>query len=379
MIINYFDKFNIDTNDINEKLNIISKSDTENAKYMSYILNNALEYLFETEELSIDKLKKDYLKENDDVVIFFDTISNDVSTEVMEISQKTNLIIVGKHENRKINDKIECVKIEDFRAIKKLIKNFKNISIGINIDKIDYSRYYYNRMRSYFLHIVNSLINTPIEELKENAENVCTKIMLDNNNFKSEYEQITENIKFKKIIDIYLKILKLKYRVENIFYIAKKELNEQEKIMLSEFNSLIKLFNIRNDEEKISYMYDSVCEKMMKEIRKLNYCNFENNNCVTMRYTDGFPNSKENGCCSNTYMDKGKNCRYLNEDYSCKICSISCRVFTCKYLQDRGIDHSLWQYPIIDCSMSKFTRAKLIHNFFIPKEIILKKLRNKLK
>ena len=149
--------------------------------------------------------------------------------------------------------------------------------------------------------------------------------------------------------------------------------------MLNELNSLIKLFNIKNSEEKTSFMYDNICEKMMNEIKKLNYCDFENNKCVTMRYKDGFPNSKENGCCSNTYMDKGKDCRYLNKDHSCKICSISCRVFTCAYLQKRGIDHALWQYPIIDCSIGKLSRPKLIHNFFIPKEIMIKKLRNSIK
>ena len=69
----------------------------------------------------------------------------------------------------------------------------------------------------------------------------------------------------------------------------------------------------------------------------------------------------------------------LIADSVCAICSISCRVFTCLYLQERGIDHSLWQYPIIDCTLNKLSRAKIIHNFFTPKEKIMQKLHYKLK
>ena len=46
MIINYFDKYDIDTNNVGEKLNIIAKSKTENASYMSNMLIKTLEYLF---------------------------------------------------------------------------------------------------------------------------------------------------------------------------------------------------------------------------------------------------------------------------------------------------------------------------------------------
>lgn len=381
MVINYFDKFDIDTFELKEKLNLISSSNTENAKYLTYILNNALEYLFENVELNLTMVAN-CLKEEADAVVFFDTIlNNNISNKLLEIAAKTNVIIVGKHLNKKINDKIECVDIKDFTKLKNMIKKFSKISIGINVKTVDYSKYYYGRMRSYFLHVVNSLNKISIEELKEDIEGKCTEIMLNDNNFKSEYEKYDELIEFKEIILTYIKILKIKsiFINEKVFFISEVELNNEDKMVLNELDSLIKLFSIKNDDEKISFVYDNICEKMMKEIKKLNYCNFENNKCVTMRYTRGFPNSKENGCCSNTYMDKGKDCRYLNQDHSCKICSISCRVFTCQYLQDRGIDHSLWQYPIIDCSMGKLTRAKLIHNFFIPKEIMMKKLRNKLR
>ena len=148
-----------------------------------------------------------------------------------------------------------------------------------------------------------------------------------------------------------------------------------QKNMLNELKSLIEILKPKDKKEIVSNVYDIICERMLKEAHELNYCNFVDNKCITMRYTDGFPNSKENGCCANTYKDKRKNCRYLKKDYSCSICSISCRVFTCKYLQDRGIDHSLWQYSLIDCIFGKFKKQKIVFSFFTPKEEMMKKLK----
>jgi hypothetical protein len=94
--------------------------------------------------------------------------------------------------------------------------------------------------------------------------------------------------------------------------------------------------------------------------------------CVTQI---GFPDSEKNGCCNNTYLSRGKDCKYLNEDHSCGICSISCRMFTCKYLQDRGVYHALWQYPLVDCIFGVVAKSEIVYNFFIPKEEMMKKLR----
>ena len=46
MIINYFEEYDIDTSDIDNKLEIINTCDAENAGYFSHVFNNAIEYLF---------------------------------------------------------------------------------------------------------------------------------------------------------------------------------------------------------------------------------------------------------------------------------------------------------------------------------------------
>ena len=374
MLINYFDKYEIDTDSLKEKLDVIKNSNTENAIYLAYIFENAINYLYE--DISVRFKKISNLPSTDsELVIYIDTIK-DEDISFFEKNNYERILILGNHSNKNINEKIKLVNLKDYKKLKKYIKQFKNISFAINIDKINIEKYFYGRMHSYFLHIANSLNEITIDKLKGNVEKVITNIMLNDLNFKNEYKYLDDKIELKLVMKIYSEILvESNYNINKVFYYpSKDEYNLKEKMLLNEIENLIKMFNIRDEKERSSYIYDYMCERMMKEIKALNYCKFENNKCVTSRYTKGFPKSKENGCCANTYLDKRKNCRYLNKDYSCKICSISCRVFTCKYLQDRGIDHSLWQYPIIDCSMGKITRSKIIHGFFTPKDVIIKRI-----
>lgn len=379
MLINYFDKFRIDTSEIEEKLNIISFSNAENASYISNMLMKVLKYLFTPIKLDTSNLQSEIPQDlnNIDAIIYFDTILEDKLPEQMA-KTKVKTLIIGNHKSHKINDNIECVNIKSFMNLKRKIKKFKNIYIGFNASNIDFSKYYYNRMRSYFLNVLNSINEISIEDFKNDTEKVCTSIILKSDNFNSRYIIDKDKIKFKQMIKFYSKIVELienhKINEKYLFYTSEDELDETEKSMLNELSTLVQIINIKDKKEKVSKIYDIICDRMHKEAVMLNYCNFIDNKCATMRYTDGFPNSKENGCCSNTYMDKGKNCRYLKEDHSCSICSISCRVFTCKYLQDRGIDHALWQYPLIDCTMGKIKKQRIVFSFFTPKEEMMKKL-----
>ena len=56
MIINYFEEYDIDTSDIDNKLEIINTCDAENAGYFSHVFNNAIEYLFGYKEFNEEGL-----------------------------------------------------------------------------------------------------------------------------------------------------------------------------------------------------------------------------------------------------------------------------------------------------------------------------------
>lgn len=385
MKLNYFDKYSLDTDEIKEKLEIISKCNEENASYITYMLNNALEYLYSKVQLNVENMTAgitDDLQEVNTIIIFDMIEENEIPSWIVKSYQKANLIIIGNYVTKCINDKVTFINVEELAKIRRVLEGEQNILIGFNVSKIDFTKYYYSRMRSYFLNVVDALDKVSMNELKEDTELVCKNILINDDNFESKKNVPIEKIEFKAMMNMYKEIVKLKSEniINKAFYVHDDEvLQEDEKMALNQISLLIKVFNIEDEKEKLSFVYDTFCENMMEEISRLNYCYFINNKCIKMRYTSGFPNSKENGCCSNTYMDKRKDCRYLKADHSCAICSISCRVFTCLYLQERGIDHSLWQYPIIDCTLNKLSRAKIIHNFFTPKEKIMQKLHYKLK
>ncbi len=385
MKLNYFDKYSIDTDEIKEKLEIISKCNEENALYVTYMLNNALEYLYSKVQLNVENMTDGITADLQEVntIIIFDVIEEkEIPSWIIESYQMARLIIIGNYVTKRINDKVTFVNVEELAKIRRELKDDKNILIGFNVSKIDFTKYYYSRMRSYFLNVVDALDKVSMDELKKKTELICKNILINEDNYTSKKSVPIEKIEFKAMMNMYKEIVELKNKnIDNkVFFVHDDEvLQDDEKMALNQISLLIKIFKINDEKERLSFVYDTFCENMMKEISKLNYCYFIDNKCIKMRYTSGFPNSKENGCCSNTYMDKGKDCRYLKDDYSCAICSISCRAFTCLYLQERGIDHSLWQYPIIDCTLNKFSRAKLIHHFFTPKEKMMRKLHNRLK
>ena len=382
MLINFFDKYEINTENIEEKLNIISRYDTENASFINHSFKKTLKYLFDEEKLNNDNLICGIPKTIDKniIIIFFDNCEKGiVNPEIVELSKIVNLIIIiGNHKNNEINDKIKLLNIKHVSKIRKIIRNNK-IQIGFNANNIDNDIYYYGRMRNYYLNLLDKIDKTSEDDLRRDVEGTCTKLLLDEENFKSHHPKKENLIKMRNIIKTYDKVVNYytnkKMINDKVFYINSK-FNKQNICLLNSISELFWLYYSKDEKERFSYVYDVICERMLKEVKLLNYCNFKDNICITARYTDNsFPNSKENGCCNNTYKDKKKNCRYLKDDHSCSICSISCRVFTCEYLQKRGIDHSLWQYSLIDCVFSKLSRPNIIFGFFTPKEKMMKKIK----
>ncbi len=386
MIINYFNKYELDTEKLEGKLKIIKESKTENALYITNVLPKAIRYIFKEKVYNGDELwkmnfEKTYMV---DTLICFDSHEDDVALKnfYSKLTEKYTCIIVGNYETHNINKNLRYVNIKEIRKNNNELSNIKNACIVFNLESIDFSKYYYNKMRNYFFNIIDKLLSVNEIELEKDTERVCKEILLDENNFISKCEIPEEKLELKNVIAVYAILIKQgivnKISEENYaFYLGDETVNyDLKNMMLIELSKLVCVCNIKNLDDKFSFIYDDMCSKMLEEALNLNYCDFIDDRCVTMRYTKGFPHSKVNGCCANTYKDKNKNCRYLNDDHSCSICSIACRAFTCEYLQKRGIDHALWQYPIMDCTVKKLYRGRIVYGFFIPKEKMLKKFKN---
>ena len=386
MIINYFNKYELDTEKLEGKLKIIKESKTENALYITNVLPKAIRYIFKEKVYNGDELlkmnfEKTYMV---DTLICFDSHEDDVALKnfYSKLTEKYTCIIVGNYETHNINKNLRYVNIKEIRKNNNELSNIKNACIVFNLESIDFSKYYYNKMRNYFFNIIDKLLSVNEIELEKDTERVCKEILLDENNFISKCEIPEEKLELKNVIAVYAILIKQgivnKISEKNYaFYLGDETVNyDLKNMMLIELSKLVCVCNIKNLDDKFSFIYDDMCSKMLEEALNLNYCDFIDDRCVTMRYTKGFPHSKVNGCCANTYKDKNKNCRYLNDDHSCSICSIACRAFTCEYLQKRGIDHALWQYPIMDCTVKKLYRGRIVYGFFIHKEKMLKKFKN---
>ena len=98
---------------------------------------------------------------------------------------------------------------------------------------------------------------------------------------------------------------------------------------------IIHALNIKDLEKRYSYIYDVVCDYLDQEFQFKDICNFKNNKCISVRNNGHCPNSK-NGCCYGTNRGLCKNF----QNGKCSIQSISCKMFTCRYLKKNGIKYS---------------------------------------
>ena len=146
MKLNYFDKYSIDTDEIKEKLEIISKCNEENALYVTYMLNNALEYLYSKVQLNVENMTDGITADLQEVntIIIFDVIEEkEIPSWIIESYQMARLIIIGNYVTKRINDKVTFVNVEELAKIRRELKDDKNILIGFNVSKIDFTKYYY--------------------------------------------------------------------------------------------------------------------------------------------------------------------------------------------------------------------------------------------
>ena len=383
MIIDYFGKYTIDTNDFAEKMNYVKQIDTEHSRYLTKIFPKVMDYFFTPEQLHAEHLYEgipDSLEKNDMVIL----VSNGhlASGMINNISSKCHVMIIGKIKEERIEDHVEYLSMKHISKLLKRVHEFQNVYMGFCIEDINYLRYYYTRLKTFFLNMSDTMIKTSLEDFKQKTQETCDNVVTRKENFKFPLKEDKTQITVKQLIQLYRMLLKTKKLrlIENryAFYLGNcdSQMHIQE---LNELSVVFDTYSLLDEKEVMSRIYDIVCKRMLDEAMKIGYCDFIDNKCASMRngfkYGITYPNTMENGCCGNTYLDKEANCRYLKEDHSCSICCISCRLFTCGYLQLKGIDHSLKNYPIIDIGFNKFKKIDIVHDFFTPKEKILEKLR----
>lgn len=128
--------------------------------------------------------------------------------------------------------------------------------------------------------------------------------------------------------------------------------------------------------ERYDYIYDTVCDYLDNYFYGKNLCDFKNNKCGEKRNT-----SSNVGCCHHFKtkalgpLSKLVLCEYLNkETYTCDAKCISCKLFTCDYLEKKGIKFKIKDILLLDVFFNPLQKYFIKYMVFTPKDKILKRL-----
>lgn len=220
--------------------------------------------------------------------------------------------------------------------------------------------------------IYNDFLNCKNLSLKNIKKNKLFAIKID---LKEIQEKEMKNL-IRKILKLRKKVVKNK-KIENdkngiIFNVFNfDENNEKHKSFINALNAIL-----RDDKRKMyEYIYDSVCDYLDNCFYGKNLCDFKDNKCGEKRNT-----SSEVGCCryyKNRILGpfKVKNelvqCKYL-KDYKCSAKCLSCKLFTCDYLQKKGIKFRIKDIFLLDTFFNIVQKFILKVMVYTPKEKIIK-------
>lgn len=241
----------------------------------------------------------------------------------IELNNNYNIQIINS--NKEKTDK-EAVDIQNLN-LSKVIRN-KKLMLNIDFKKISKKQYKRVLKKLLFIKNITSKINIEIGKIENNKKVVAYLINFDNTNQdQNDFIQA----------------------INAIFYNTKYE--------------------------RYNYIYDTVCNYLDNYFYGKNLCDFKNNKCGEKINT-----SSTTGCChhfKNKWigpLSKLVLCEYLKEDYTCGAKCISCKLFTCDYLEKKGIKFRIKDILLLDVFFNPIQKYFIKYMVFTPKEKIIKRL-----
>ena len=236
---------------------------------------------------------------------------------------------------------------------------------------------------NYYIKVVNKTNEIPykaisIENLKliklVKEKKIFFQIDFDKFSTK-EYKKILKKLLFFKNIAMKMKKkigIDEKERRIVVYIINFNEKSEFQKEFISGINAVF--YNTKY--ERYNYIYDTVCDYLDGYFYGKNLCDFQNNKCGEKRNT-----SSTTGCCHHFKhktlgpFSKLVLCEYLNkENYTCDAKCLSCKLFTCDYLEKKGIKFKIKDLLLLDAFFNPLQKYFIKYMVFTPKEKILKRL-----
>jgi len=215
-----------------------------------------------------------------------------------------------------------------------------------------------------------------VEELDMYLDNYEENIsFFEKNYFNKNYSKLKDKILlsvYRKIINIYKYSKRYNIKIKDI-YLINYDKNIDNNYMINELDHLISIY-LLDEEKRINYIYDYMCDYLDQEFVRFNLCDFKDNKCVSRRDLEcnGCKNLVTYGCC----YTKGRVCPNLI-NYRCTIKNLPCKFFTCRYLEKRGIKYRPWDYLMIRLFLSYRQMIILDQSLYTPKDVIMDKLLKK--
>ncbi len=189
----------------------------------------------------------------------------------------------------------------------------------------------------------------------------------------------TEMSKMKKVvlkcvngiykIPWFLKIYagKRKYYFEYKGKLYDKEIKTNDKKVM-QVSLLVNALNIRNKNERLSFIYDKSCDFLDEDFIHKNVCEFKCRKCIQ----DRLYNNLGGGCCCDS-KNHSAMCPYLTKN-GCSIKCLACKFHICKTLKKKG-----YKYHVNDIYMLKYLlnwkqKIMIYNDFFMTKDEVLKDL-----
>lgn len=217
-------------------------------------------------------------------------------------------------------------------------------------------------------------INIEEINMQKIKKNNVLMIMIDFRNIKQE--------DYKKTLKHFMKIKKRMKKIQigknengkkTIGYIINYDKNN---IKHQEFIQAINAILFDTKYDRYEYIYDTVCDYLDGYFYGKNLCDFKDNKCGEKRNT-----KSTIGCCRHPRIMKlGPltrlvQCEYLNkENYTCDAKCISCKLFTCDYLEKKGIKFKIKDILLLDTFFNPIQKYYIKYMVFTPKEKIIKRI-----
>lgn len=353
------------SSEFKEKIKYISSLNNEDCKFLYNVytkLDNApdidiADYLFKnncTFSASTENIINYCLKNNS--IVFELSNGSENTIEFRNVCKQKGITVLP-------------IMTASSKDIQSVLQPKSNFNIFLNID-ISLFKPWYNwdvQLEQNFINMLNKLDEVPLNELKINTEEKVNSIVTSKYTLDIKQNGIKITTFAKKLYSL-LKAVDFKC---NLFTNIYDSTNSVSVYYILELSELIKCVTIKSNREKRQYIYDTICHKLEFDIEKYNYCLFENDMCIAQRAKCEWPKVTTNGCCFD--VTKNVACEHLNCT-SCDITCISCRLFTCRYLKDRGVDFDIRKNILTKTYFNLLQKPELIWNFFTEKEVILKKL-----